>query len=38
MHHAMNYAGFRMGPELQLVQDRMYGSPEPYPAGGGIRS
>jgi hypothetical protein len=29
MHHAMNYIGFMISPELKVVQDRVHGSPEP---------
>jgi hypothetical protein len=38
MHHAPNHVGFGISPELNVVQDGVHGSPEPYMVQGVFRN
>jgi hypothetical protein len=38
MHHAPNHVGFGISPELNVVQDGVYGSPEPYMFQGALHN
>jgi hypothetical protein len=38
MHHAPNHVWFGISPELNVVQDGVHGSPEPYMVQGAFRT